>query len=86
MELAITFDDLDAFLESRKAGAPCPVCRCETWYADIPTHDHLVLRKWVNPVEGDRPARLRVTMVCSNCGLVREHDLDTILEWKKSNP
>lgn len=79
---AVTIDELKAFLSAKGAEMDCPACKADTWMADIPHGDHITLRKWVSPVEADRAARLRVIMVCANCGFIREHDLDTVLEWK----
>lgn len=78
----VSIDELNRFFADKGADMDCPACKRGLWLADIPHQDHLTLRKWSNIAESDRGARLRVIMVCENCGFIREHDAQAILDWK----
>ena len=82
----ITKDDVADFLNSVGVLAECPSCRASNWSIGVDGVMLLAKPKTIYEVfPGDPKHYETVAVICNNCGYVRCHLKDVILEWKQED-
>lgn len=82
----ISKEDVADFLNSVGVLAECPSCRAAAWSIGI--DGVMLLAKpevFHEALPGNPKHYETVVVVCDNCGYVRNHLKDVILEWKQKN-
>ncbi len=79
-------EDVSAFLNAVGVIAECPSCRKNSWAIGLDKVMLLAKPELIyEEFPGDPKHYETVVVICDNCGYVRNHLKDVILEWKQKN-
>lgn len=79
-------DDVGRFFNEKKIGTECPCCKQSLWTLFSGDDVSGLAQDILHP--DHRPQRKHVwllSIVCTNCGYLRQHALQTFLDWLKED-